>query len=416
MASGTLSVNAQTLAAAKARLSELETKLRLQDDRQRKAVQGCDNDTVVKGEFETTAQFQQRQDQKEDLCWNQQREEWNQQGKERQEIYREMSRLISGEYEVSDTLDIGNYDADRQMFPIAYHGELIKSILVPLANAREFKQAFGSTPAAVKVGLHLNLENSATEYLISTKVKILGRDYTFERGDLDAAQAMFLIFGNYDRNLKRSSWKVDTWDEDGRKSQKIVYARLVKVIDYVQGGVPKRVVITKTPPEEENYACHACAMHVSLGVFSKTSNGWRLQQSRRKGFWKGAWGDVEAPSLVKIGPNRFALKFDAFDMGQGYETGITNLYAIDEGSINEILYLQSHKSNIAAISDVSRMEVKDIKVSFKPGSNPDYYDALFVITGKAPKKVGRKYVLTPYSRTEIHPFSDSKYYIGGAPW
>jgi hypothetical protein len=410
-----MSVSAQDISDSKEKLTRLQQRLTELDIEQGNELDKCDKQMLEKGEFETTAQFERREKEKEDRCWNLRVQIWDQQGKDRQQIYREMNRILTTEYESSVALDIGTYNADRQTFDISYRGSPLTTIHVPLGTAKKFKEAFASSKATARLGLHLNVRSEATEYLISAKVSVLGKEYIWGREALSIGDAMYLMYGNYDSSLKRSSWQLGVINEFGGPGDQILYARLVKVIDYIQKGVPKRLVITKTPPEEEGYSCHACAMYVGIGVFAKEPNGWRLQQVKKRAMWEGSWGDVEGPSFVKIGPDRYALRFDSYDMGQGYETGLTSFFEIAEDSINLILYLRTHESNVAAISTVRNMLLKDVKVSFRPGANTEYYDAIFNITGKAPKKIGRRYVLAPYARSEVHPFSGSEYYQDGAP-
>jgi hypothetical protein len=95
---------------------------------------------------------------------------------------------------------------------------------------------------------------------------------------------------------------------------------------------------------------------------------------------------------------------------------VTKIFEIDEKTFDRVLYVQDHKDNRAAVDVVSKMLVMDLQVTFRPGSDADHFDAVFKITGKTPRKVAARYVLVPYSRSEVHPFVRGEYYFAGAPW
>ena len=59
--------------------------------------------------------------------------------------------------------------------------------------------------------------------------------------------------------------------------------------------------------------------------------------------------------------------------------------------------------------------IRDVKITFRAGVNPEYFDAVFSITGKEPRKIGRVYRLVPFQKVEIHKFSGVEYYREGAP-
>ena len=156
-------------------------------------------------------------------------------------------------------------------------------------------------------------------------------------------------------------------------------------------------------------------MTVSIGVFTKSGGYWKLEQLRKNATYDGSWGDVASPTITKIGPDRYALRFDGFDMGMGYEVGTTDLFEIGADVLNNVLYARIHEDNTGAVDEVRRKLVKDVKITFRPGTNSKYFDAIFTITGKQAKKIGGRYVLVPFSRSEIHQFSNGEYYREGAP-
>ena len=291
-------------------------------------------------------------------------------------------------------------------------------ISVARTAAPEFKEHFRGGLADAKVGLRLNENDKAVEYLIAAEISVDGTLYRFERSSLEFGEAMEVMFGNYDKLKKRSAWKLEVGNEDDDYETYVlrtVYARQLGVINYTQKGVAKRVILAKTGQAEEDWSCHVCAMNVSIGVFAKRGSYWKLEQLRKNAIWEGSWGDVAPPTIVKIGPERFALRFDSFDMGQGFEVGTADFLEINELTLDEILYVRIHEDNTGAEIEQSRRLVKNIRITFRGGSNSEYFDAVFNISGKAPKRIGRRYVLTPFVRSEVHPFLSGRYYFDGSP-
>ena len=229
-------------------LMQLQQALRDRDAQQRKEIEAHSKDELQKGEFETTAEFDKRTHAKEDADWGEQRSLWLQQGQIRQAAYARMNAILSAEYSKQVTLEIGTYDADRQVFPISFNGEFLKVISVVRQNAKEFKELFRNVFAAAKIGLRLNENDDAEEYLVKAEITVSGSRFQFERNPLEISQAMTMMFGNYDSSNKKSAWRLDVVNEaDDYKTYvtRTVYARLLAVLDYNENGTAKHVVITK---------------------------------------------------------------------------------------------------------------------------------------------------------------------------
>lgn len=402
----------------KVSLQRFQKALRDEDSWQRREIEARDKQELTKGEFETTVEFEKRNRAKSDEDWSRQRALWTQQGESRHRTYSEMNKILRSEYPKKVPLDIGTYDADNQVFPIFFNEELLKMISVARTAAPKFKELFRNALADAKVGLRLNESDTAVEYLIAAEISVGGNLFRFERSSLDFGEAMVVMFGNYDKLNRRSAWKLEVGNEDDDYETYVlrtVFARQLGIINYTQKGVSKRVILAKTGQAEEGWSCHVCAMNVSIGVFAKRGSYWKLEQLRKNAIWEGSWGDVAPPTLVKIGSERFALRFDSFDMGQGYEVGTADFLEINELTLDEILYVRIHEDNTGAEIDPSRRLVKNIKITFRAGSNSEYSDAVFNISGKAPKRVGRRYVLAPFARLEIHPYLSGRYYFDGSP-
>lgn len=402
--------DAQTLEFLQDSIRRLDTDQRLRME--------ADKSALTKGEFKTTAEFEKRNQLREDGTWREQMELWSQQGPDRDEAYSRLNSILAKEYVEKVTLEIGNYDADNQTFAIAYNGDLLSVLGVPRQNAREYKEHFRQATADARVGLRLDQNDIAREYVISAHLSVDGIMYEFQRPNLDLATAMKLMFGNFVDSTRRSAWKMDVPDEEKDYETyklSVVYATPLGVIDYIEGGISKKLVVAKTGSPGKVWDCHACAMFISVGVFAKSGGCWKVEQVHKNATWSGGWGDVTMPTLSKIGPNRFALRFDEFDQGQGYELGSSQYFEVGNRLLKLVLYLQTHADNTGAVPEIQKQFKQDIKVAFQAGRNVDYFDAIFFVTGKKPAKIGRRFLLTPFSRKEVHPFSDGLYFRDGAP-
>jgi hypothetical protein len=309
-------VHAQDIDSAKRQLTDFQESLLAIDRRERAEIQKCGKELLEKGEFETTEQFEKRNKGKEDRCWRKQLDFWDQQGSERREIYEAMNNIIAKQFDARIALDIGTYDADKQMFPIYFGGNFLRNLQVPLSSAKDFKQLFKNALANAKLGLRINASNEAQEYLVNATVTIGAERYGFGTTNLDSSIGMFLMYGGYDQAKKASPWIFDVPSDDG-PTQQTVYARVLKIVDFTQAGIEKRILITKTPLSEEGWDCHACAMQVGVSIFSRSGLNWKLDAVYKNATTGGGWGEISAPTLLKIGPERYALSFSDRDMGRG---------------------------------------------------------------------------------------------------
>src|SRR5438093_895167 len=111
----------------------------------------------TKGEFETTEQFQGR----------------------RSELERRIESLIRGLYAGSGRIGVGAYDADKELFPVTFHGQNLV-VHVPRSEAPSFKANASRVDASGKFWI----EDDGIAYLAgSASLKIGAKTYRTSRGE-----------------------------------------------------------------------------------------------------------------------------------------------------------------------------------------------------------------------------------------
>lgn len=98
-------------------------------------------------------------------------------------------------------------------------------------------------------------------------------------------------------------------------------------------------------------------------------------------------------------------------MHQGYETGGEYYWLIDKRVIKEILNIYTSEDNTGAEPAKKDLSSSNSKVTFVPGNNAEFFDVKIIKTGRKSVKVGRTYVLKPFTETEIYTYSDGKYQL-----
>lgn len=401
----------------KRQIESLVSELEKIDSEQRRELSRLQKQSREKGEFETTQQYEERTKKQQDewlVIYNQVE---NQEGAKREEIYKQINSILSKEFSSGFDARLGNYDADKQQFPLFVTGGFQEILSVPLAEARELKENFSKAETIGSLGLVLD-GNKAKEYLIWGKIKYNGKTYNINTINFDSIRAMKMVFGNYNERIKVSSWKHHLLQQDSDNLDSYVpasvYARFLTLKTYQDNGIEKKLLITKTAPEselldEDSYSCHGCSVVVSLALFNKQNGYWKVEQVQKNTGRFGSWGQVPLPEIVKIGNNKYALKYDLFNMGMGYETGWEDYIAIDKGKFNAIYNVITYSNNLGAAPPIKDQINTKSKVVFRPVPNSVYYDIYVNTTGKKGKLVGKRYILSPFVKTEIYKFSNGKY-------
>ncbi|MCY7344715.1 MAG: hypothetical protein LH614_00700 [Pyrinomonadaceae bacterium] len=409
---------AQTdIETSKKLLEKLNQQLIEIDADQRNELNALQKRSSVKGEFETTKKFDERS-KKEETEWNSLYNQIDsQQGIDREKIYKEINRILSKEFSGVFQVDLGVYDADKQVFPLLINKTFKEFIVVPLGEARELKENFSKAEKTGILGVVLDSKNQAIEYLISGQIKYNGKVYNITTNTFSNSRAMRMLFGNYDDTSKYATWTlylqkfyVDGSDEDVYVPV-TVYAKILAIKSYTDQNQEKRVLITQTAPTLEDNSCHACSVTISVAVFSKQNDYWKIEQAQKNTGRYGSFGEVSPPIIVKIGINRYALKYDSFYMNMGEAAGGEQYITLDGGLFNEIFNVSTHQDNTASMASIKDQMSSNSKVIFKPFSDSVYFDAIVSTSGKRGKKIGNRYMLSPFVQTDLYRCSDGKYLL-----
>ncbi len=388
------------------------------DNEQRNEIDKLQSSSREKGEFETTNQFDKRVTDGEEK-WSEISAEIDyQDGVKRDSLYKELNEILSKKYLNSFHPMLGTYDADNQRFPLYINGEFFDQLSIPLADAPTFKSNIDDAEAIGHFGLALNINNKASEYLISGSIKVLGKTYSVGNQLLTIPKAMRMAFGNYDLTAKASKWSLRLQDYEAEDNTVFkvttLYALPVDLKDYVENGVSKKVLIAISGREElslekESFLCHGCGTLFSIAVFRQGSNGWQVEQLRKQMKVHGGDGDGPNPKLQKIGDEKYALRFDLYYMQMGHGSGWTELIGLSEGTIRRIAYIKTSADNTGEMESNKGVEVSNSKITITPSLSSGYFDISVFTSGKIGKLVGKRYVLSPFQKTQTYTYQHGKY-------
>jgi hypothetical protein len=152
----------------------------------------------------------------------------------------------------------------------------------------------------------------------------------------DVAQAMNMLYGNYDPRegtsfaslpREKSSFP-EAGDED------MTVRPLFHPLSGDAGAHTFLLLTYAIPTNDESFDCHACAPTIGMAVFSLKGSVWTIDASNRAITFSGGWGkpptDIE---LVQIGPNRQAVKVIDVGGGQGETSAVLDLLIPWNGTV-----------------------------------------------------------------------------------
>ena len=302
---------------------------------------------------------------------------------------------------------LGTYDADNQKFPIYFDNKFTtETLTVPLAEAKEVKANFSEAKITGSLGLLLNESNKAQSHLLTTKVDFRGKTYQVNTVNLTPAKASMMFFGNHNPESKTSIWRTYETEDFETYSLTEISAAIKLFKPFQENNIQKFLLVTQT--EKPSGGCHACGAILGIAVFSKKGDYWKLDSAQKNAGEHGRFGEIDQPSLAKIGKDKYALKFSWGDMHQGHIDG-GDYYITLDSNFREILGY----ATIETSDKYGEMSEYDIditaKAKFIQGANPDYFDVKVVTTGRKAVKIGKRYFLKPYIKTDIYTYVEDKY-------
>ena len=154
---------------------------------------------------------------------------------------------------------------------------------------------------------------------------------------LDIAQAMKMLYGNYDAKKQTSvaSLPKEKSSFPATGEEQMTVRPLFHAFSNYAGAHNFLLVTYAVPASDESYECHACAPTIGMAVFSQKGMKWMIDASNRAVTSAGEWGrpptDIQ---LVQIGPNRQAVKIIDVGQGNGETTAVLYLLIPWNGTVN----------------------------------------------------------------------------------
>ena len=406
-------VEVSKLPEAKARLERLQKDLWAVDEDERDEIARLNSQALQKGEFETTKQFEQRQQKLQEQTTEIEVQTLRKTGPRRDEIHQKMNDIFKTEFAGETLMRLGRYDADSQRFAVATEdGATVGYISVPITEGPSFKNSFPQGTFTARFGLLLNADNKAEEYLISAQFRLGAKVFPVATGAFTQARAMQLLFGNYDPSSKISIWTTYMASNDGENRYGLATLKASPVLfkPFRENNTDKYLLIANTEPQKDDemgFSCHACYGLPSVAVFANVGGSWRVEMALKHGGEIGGYGNPGTPSLVKVGPDKFAVKF-SWDNGRAAQVKGDYYWRIDGRFPREILNIYTWQDYDPDDAAKDRKSFRTT-TTFLPTVNSQFFDVKVVAVGKEAALVGRRYVMKPFTTTDIYVFSEGIY-------
>jgi hypothetical protein len=405
--------NISEIEISKKKLEQLQKEIWAVDERQREQIKTLEQTKLVKDEFETTKQFEERKQKLNDKISEIANQILQKKGDEREKLHKQISEILSTEFIGERQIQLSQYDADNLRFTIfSKDGIAFNYLSIPINEAKLLKENFSESKILAICALVLDKDNKPAEYLLSVKIDFLGKTHLVSNQNLNKAKAMQMLFGNYDFTAKTSEWKTYKAEYDiDTDNEKIVLANVsTKVFFFEQfkeNGKEKYFLVAN---DDSKGDCGACSGLPSFAVFTKVSDYWKIETAQKHGGEIGVYGTPGEPSLIKIGPEKYGIKFSWWYMQMGYESTQDDIWAFIDGTLREIVNISTSADNSGAVgSSNENFESSKSKVTIFQGSNPTFFDIKVLTTGRKAVKLGRKFVIKPFTKSETYKFSNGKY-------
>lgn len=398
---------------AKSRLEVLQEELWQLDLAERVEIQTLNRGLLQKGEFETTKQFEVRQEKLQEQIREIEVRTLVKTGTQRDEIHHKMNEIFRTDFSGDLQLALGRYDADTLRFGLLTNdGTNIGHIQVSLAEAPKFKADFSKGRFTGRRGLLLNSDNKVEEYLISAQFDLNGKAFSVITSPFNQARAMQMLFGNYDLASKTSTWRtfIRSSDAEGEYELSNLKAKPVFFKPFREHKVEKYLLVANTEPykiDDDIGSCHACYGLPSIAVFTLDNGFWKVEMALKHGGEIGGYGDPGTPTLVRVGPEKFAVKF-SWNNGRAAMAEGAYYWRLDGRFPREILniYTSQDTDNDYALNE--RISFRTT-TAFLPSTSGEFSNVKVTTVGRKAGKVGSRYVMQPFTKTEIYIYSNGRY-------
>lgn len=416
----------QSIAEAKFTLEQLQRQLLGVEKECQMEIQKETTDKIKiapKDEFETTKEFEVRETQA-----NQSRRQIEERINSKKEtlkegLYRQINGILITEYAITLEARLSSYNADMQVFAIYILKENIDSsfvlrldnftavldcgaLYVPRFEAKELKENFSKAFAICSIGLRLNAQNIAEEYLISAKIPFRNKIYQLKK-EMNLVRAMDVIYGNFNNNSK---WRGEPYYINQDLEYQDYEAISIFNKQFRENNTNKFIIVTSSVNYKSG-SCHGCGAKIGVAIFSQKDSIWKLEIGQKDVGTFGAWSYPPDIKLVKLGLDRYALSFTTKDDAQGVEMVCLDFIDRINGAFKVILnlYISEDTSGYGTFKSAADNITFDSKIENIHGKNPVYDDLKITAHGKKGVKVGKDVIMRPFEETKVYKFSGTEY-------
>lgn len=364
----------------------------------------------VKGEFETTKEFEARGAKLREAADKRETELRAERQRRFTSLMQRAGRLMEQEFTLPTDFSLGSYDADAQVFPFRNKsGQDLGKLFVPLAEARESKAQINSAKAFVVYSFYIDFTEKVRLLPLGATLELAGRTYHTLARPMIVELAMKLLYPEYDYKRGRAPVQFDDLEEQSPIVEGDVFAKPFFTKAYTESGKDKFIVMTAAGPEENG--CHACSPVIGVAGFVKTESGWKVEFAHKSigNYSAGGFGEPPSAKLAKIGPDKHGVVFEQGYMGQGSASGEAEVLATIDHVFRQVAEFPTLQDTSAAMLEREEYVSVTGRYSFVPGPNSDFYDIRVVYRGKRAVGKGRSAVIRPFSKTVVYHFNGTEY-------
>lgn len=156
----------------------------------------------------------------------------------------------------------------------------------------------------------------------------------------DEAQALSMIFNNYDSTHQISIWENMKFPREKEIiffwRKKIGIVSNVLFQSYEENGKEKIFLLTKTIPVGIPFECHACLPLLSAAVFVFLKGHWQIESKNLFLMYEGEYGVSPKAKLVLMKNNKYGVLLEFEHRGDGVSK--EKALIMPRGSRIEVLY------------------------------------------------------------------------------
>lgn len=223
-------------------------------------------------------------------------------------------------------------------------------------------------------------------------------------GPFRVAQAMELMFGNFDPSTGSSRWDnihkhAPQFAENSGEVNPFFDAA------YNESGLAKHVILTVA----DGGHCHACTPLISAFVFVERGGNWFPEIEQYNLRTEGSWGKPPEAKILKIGPDLYGISLSTGYWAQGESTRTTTILVPSSLGFAEAISIPSDADNADACGpELGPCYSGHVAYEFVPGKNSSVYD---VITKESGTKMSDNGQLLPATSTSRYSFIGGKYQL-----